>query len=485
MNANVRPSIRLFSDDEISRIIEQALVVLATIGVQVESAEPRSLLQDAGALLHAGRLRIPEALVRTSLASAPERVAVYDRDGALALDLGADRVHFDPGSAALHLFDPTSRRRRTPQTRDLIDLARLVDRLPAYAAQSTAVTPSDVPQELADRQRLYLALKACSKPVVTGTFRTDGFAPMHAMLVAIRGSQEALRQKPLAIFDCCPSPPLRWSELTCHSLIACARAEIPAELISMPITAAAAPVTLREAIVQHCAENLSGIVIHQLASSGAPVIFGGAPSSFDMRNGTTPMGAMETMMLQVGYVQVGKALGLPTHGYAGVSDAKSPDYQGGMESGMGAVLASLAGVNMVSGPGMLDYLLTQSLEKLVLDHEACTMALRLARGIEQREGDAVELIGELVTAGEMLSHSHTLRNHRKELSIPPKWLDRGAYEDWEATGSRTALERARDEVERLLRQELPPLGDDQAKALDGVMAAEAARAGAGASWSAA
>jgi len=74
--------------------------------------------------------------------------------------------------------------------------------------------------------------------------------------------------------------------------------------------------------VQLTAENLSGIVIHQLAHPGSPIIFGGSPAAFDMRKGTTPMGAVETMMIAASYVQVGKHLGLPTHAYMGLSNAK-------------------------------------------------------------------------------------------------------------------------------------------------------------------
>jgi trimethylamine--corrinoid protein Co-methyltransferase len=185
----------------------------------------------------------------------------------------------------------------------------------------------------------------------------------------------------------------------------------------MPLTGATSPVSLREAIVQHCAESLSGVVLHQLVRPGAPIIYGGAPSAFDMRHGTTSMGAIETMMICVGYAQVGKHLRLPTHGYLALSDAKSPDYQAGLESGVGAVLAALAGINMVSGVGILDYILTQSLEKLVLDHEACAMALRLSRGIARSGDDPVELIAEVVRRGEFLSHEH----RRRRSGLGRKW----------------------------------------------------------------
>ena len=76
--------------------------------------------------------------------------------------------------------------------------------------------------------------------------------------------------------------------MTCQNLIDAARAGIPAELVSMPLTGATSPITLAGALVQLTAENLSGITIHQLAHPGAPIIFGGSPAGFDMRKGTTP-----------------------------------------------------------------------------------------------------------------------------------------------------------------------------------------------------
>jgi trimethylamine---corrinoid protein Co-methyltransferase len=478
MSSPWRPTLTLLEPGEPDRIVGEAVRVLEETGVVVESPAGARMLEQAGAPARDGRHRIPERLVRQSLEAVPSSVVLYDVAGRPACDLGGLRVHFDPGSAAIHILDPDTGRRREATTADVVRLVRLVDRLPNYAAQSTALLASDVPRELGDRHRLYLALAHGSKPVITGTFRTDGFAPMRAMLTCVRGSEAALREKPLAVFDCCPSPPLKWSDLTCQSLLDCARAGIPAELVSMPLTGATSPVTLREAVVQHCAESLSGVVLHQLAGPGAPLIWGGAPSAFDMRQGTTPMGAVETMMICVSYAQVGRHLGLPTHGYLGLSDAKLPDYQAGLESGVGAVLAALAGINMISGPGILDYILTQSLEKLVLDHEACGMALRLVRGVGGPAADPVGLIAELARRGEFLSHEHTRRNWRSELSVPSPVIDRLTCGDWEAAGGTAAHERARAEVERLLsRVTEPALPADTLGELRAVMVAEGRRVG--------
>jgi len=475
----IRPRLELFTTDHLEGIVTDALRILETIGVLVENDDARLLLRDAGTKEREGRFALTEDLVHRTLATCPPRIVVCDRDGNQALELGGDAVHFDPGSAALHILDPDTNRRRAPASTDLAHLAWVTQACTNIAAQSTALVPSDVPEPIGDRYRLVVALLNSTKPVVTGTFAKDAFAVMRDLLVTVRGSAQALRAKPLAIFDCCPSPPLKWSDLTCQALIDCARADIPAELVSMPLAGATAPVTLREMVVQHCAENLSGVVIHQLAAPGAPIIWGGSPSAFDMRFGTTPMGAIETMMVDVGYAQVGKRLGLPTHAYMGLSDAKLVDCQSGLESGLGAVLAALGGINMVSGPGMLDFESCQSLEKLLLDNEVCGMALRLIRGIGHGSADqAVELVRQLVELGSLLGHPHTRANFRAELLTAGPVIERRTYEAWESTGGLDAAARARAEVARIVARGNPaPPADPLAEELERVINAEAHRMG--------
>ena len=72
---------------------------------------------------------------------------------------------------------------------------------------------------------------------------------------------------------------------------------------------------------------------------------GGAPSIVDMRSGATPLGAIETAMIDAAYVQVGRFLGLPTHGYLGGTDAKIVDAQAGLETGASVVVGALAGID--------------------------------------------------------------------------------------------------------------------------------------------
>jgi len=451
-----RPKLDIIGNQEAEKILAEAYSILEKVGVLIENKEAMQLLEDAGAKVDIKNQKayFPKSLIETSVKSAPSSITVYNRNGEAALNLEGDNIHFDPGSAALTILDWKTRRQRKPVTQDLIDFSRLTDNLKNLAAQSTGLISSDVPTEIQDRYRLFIALQNSSKPLVTGTFALDAFETMKQLLITVRGSAEKLREKPLAIFDCCPSPPLKWSNLTCQNLIDCAKAGIPAELVSMPLTGATSPGTIAGAVVQHAAECLSGVVIHQLATPGSPIIWGGSPAAFDMRYGTTPMGAIETMMIDSAYTKVGKYLELPTHAYMGLSDSKLLDCQAGFESAMGAIIAALSGVNVISGPGMLDFESCQSLEKLVIDNEICGMALQLVKGVELREGFSEDLYGNIYDGEHFLTSSHTIEWLREEFYFPSEVISRENYHVWETTVGKSAGERAHEKVKDILQQEV-------------------------------
>ncbi|HEY6075022.1 MAG TPA: trimethylamine methyltransferase family protein, partial [Anaerolineales bacterium] len=260
-----------------------------------------------------------------------------------------------------------------------------------------------------------------------------------------------------AVFDVCPSPPLIWSDFGAGNLMALARAGIPAEMVSMPLAGAAAPVTLLGTVTQHAAECLAGIVIHQAACSGAPIVWGGAPAIFDMRKGCTPMAAIETCMIDASYAQVGKSLNIPTHTYLGGSDGKLVDAQAGLESGMTALIGALAGINMISGGGMLDFLACQSPEKLVLDAEAIAMAQRFLEGMKvQTETLATALFEGIQFKGDFLKQRATRDLFALEQYLPGPFIDRDSMRGWQASGGLDAFARARLRVNQLVEAYAPP-----------------------------
>ena len=465
----MQPKLSLLNDELIERIIEEAYQLMLKPGIKVQNAEARQLLAEAGAQVDEETMvvRIPEQIVKNALETVPRQFFLYDYDGNPKVQYGGDAVQFDPGSSGISILIPETLEHKTAETADLLRVIKVAESLPQYDAQSTAIVCHDVPKDIHDLYRLYLVMLYSKKPIVTGAFTNKTVHQMIEMLAIFAGSPENLRKYPRAVFDACPSPPLIWSNFGAGNLISLARAGVPAEIVSMPLAGAAAPVTLLGAVTQHAAECLSGITIHQLACAGSPIVWGGAPSTFDMRKGGTPFGSVETAMIDSSYAQVGKSLGLPTHAYLGATESKVLDMQAGLESGMGAMIGALSGINMISGSGMVDSLLCQSPEKLVIDAEGIAMSKRMLQGMKiQTETLATGFYeGVNFKGGDFLKQKITMQLFREEQHMPGKVIDRDSMRGWKESGSMDTFERAKIRVTEILasykRPELDPEKENQ------------------------
>jgi trimethylamine--corrinoid protein Co-methyltransferase len=192
-----------------------------------------------------------------------------------------------------------------------------------------------------------------------------------------------------------------------------------------------------------------------------------------MRKGATPMGAVETAMLDCSYAQVAKSLGMPTHTYLGATDSKLVDAQAGLESGVTAMIGALSGINMISGAGMLDFLACHSAEKLVIDAEAISMAKRMLTGVNLHTDtlatgfydDDINFKG-----GDFLKQRVTMQLFRTEQHLPSNIIDRDSVRGWKNSGGLDAFGRAKIRVKELLASYLKPTIDEaKEKALHAFM----------------
>jgi trimethylamine--corrinoid protein Co-methyltransferase len=477
----VRPTVRFLADDLIKHIVEEAVNILCELGLEVHNKQILSMLVDhkASVDMDTYHAKLTEDIIQKAIRTAPDSFTLYDVMGNQTHDFSDYNVHFTPGSTALNILDCQTQQMRKPLTSDFIDFSKIIAQLENIASTSTAFVPTDVHEKISDSYRLFLSLLYCEKPVVTGAFTIESFNIMKDLQLAVRQSENELKKKPLTIFSCCPTSPLKWCEVTSQNLIDCARYSIPVEFIAMPLAGFMSPVTLTGTLIQHTVETLSGVVISQLSNPGTPILYGGSPAVFDHRYETTPMGAVETMMIDCAYNEIGKFLNLPTQAYISMSDAKQLDAQAGLESGAGATLAALAGINSVSGPGMIDFESCQSLEKLVLDNEMCGMTFRLIDGITPRDDfPAFPIFRELLEDKHLLAADHTRRHRRKEIFYPGPAIDRANRERWKQQGAVDLNTRLHDEVNKLLETYQPStLPEATKKDLVKLMEEEARRYG--------
>jgi trimethylamine--corrinoid protein Co-methyltransferase len=465
----MRPRLRVVPDALVTPILDEAKRILAEIGVEVRGAELRRRLLEQGLKQartadDAERVLFPPEVVDRAIQTAPRTFQLFDRDGKPYTELGGNKVHFVPGSSGLQMLDHRTGQTRPSNTRDFIEYVRVADGLKHLGYLATAFSTNDIEPQVSDAWRLYLVMMNSLRPVVSGAFTEHGVPRMAEMMQLFRSDKADLVARPMSIFTVTATGFYRYSEDSCQNLLDCAEYGIPVEIVPVTLMGLIAPVTLVGATVMHVADVLAGLTMAQIVKPGTPVLFGGAPATFHMKTAMSPMAAIETLHLNVAYVEVAKHLGLPTQGYMALSEGKFLDAQAGAETFGGALLAAISGINSVSGPGMLDYVLTFSLEKLVFDDELCGQALHFCRDFTVLEDlPTVDLVRHLLSEKHLLTSGHTLSYWPRELYLPGPSFDRINRETWAQAGSMKLEQRVNAEVERLLSAYVSPQTDARAE----------------------
>lgn len=464
----MRPRLNIVSPELISQILDEAKRILSEIGIEVRGAALRQRLLDHGLKQDTAgeRVLFPADVVEWAIEAAPSSFKLYNRQGLPHAELGGDTVHFVPGSSGLQVLDHRTGKTRLANTADFTEYVRLADGLEHIAYLATAFsTNDDIEANVSDAWRLYLCLTNSLKPVVSGAFTEHGVPRMAQMMALFRHNKADLIQRPMSIFTITATGNFRYSEDSCQNLLDCVEWGIPIEIVPVTLMGLIAPVTLVGATVFHTADVLAGLTMAQIVKPGAPVLFGGAPAAFHMKAATSPMIAVEALHLDVAYTAVGKYLNLPTQAYMALSDGKFLDAQAGAETFGSALLAALAGVNSVSGPGMLDYLLVFSLEKLVVDNDLCGQALHFVQQMRPQDDlPTVDLVRQLLNEQHLITAEHTLTHWPQALYLPDGVIDRQNRDNWQKAGSQTLAQRAKAAVNQRLANYTPISTDEKANA---------------------
>jgi trimethylamine---corrinoid protein Co-methyltransferase len=464
----MRPTLNVLTDELIKKILDEAKRIMSETGMEIRGEKLRQRLFDHGLKTDqtGKRILFPADVVESAIASTPNSFTLYDRDGEPHAEIGGNNVHYVPGSSGLKILDHRTGETRLADSTDFVEYARLCDGLEHIAYLATAFsTNKDIESQVSDAWRLYLTLISSKKPVVSGAFGEHGVPRMVAMMQLFRRDRAELIKKPLSIFTITATGNFRYGEDSCQNLLDCVESGIAVEIVPVTLMGLIAPVTLVGALVFHCVDVLTGLTMAQIVKPGAPVLFGGAPATFHMKAASSPMAAIEAQHLNVAYVAIAKSLELPTQAYMALGDGKVLDAQAGGETFSSALLAAIAGVNSVSGPGMLDFVLTFSFPKLVFDNEVCGQALHFIRDIKPLDDlPTADLVEQLMRDDHLITAPHTLKHWPQELYLTDPVIDRSNRETWEENGSPQLYERACEQVDKRLADYTPLETDTAADA---------------------
>jgi trimethylamine--corrinoid protein Co-methyltransferase len=450
---------RPLTESQIEQIHQASLAILARTGVRVDDAESLEIFRAAGEDVDGDRVRLSRARIEASIESAPSKVLLAGRDPANDLHLEDARVYIGTGGAALQVLDLSTGDIRKAVLSDVANVARLVDALEHIHFYLIPVYPTDLPEEQVEINKFYAALSNTTKHVQAGVYTINGIRNVVQMSARIAGGQEALRARPLVSFiTSWMVSPLRFAGDVTQLLIEVCRQRMPVVLSAAPMAGSTAPITLAGMLAQVNAEQLAGLAFTQLVSPGCPVLIGPIPATADMRTGRYLGGSIELGMCNAAITQMAHFYQLPIYNSAGMTDAKLPDIQAGMEKAQSVIQVALAGANFIHhAAGMLEDMSTIAYEQYVIDNELLGMAMRAVGGIEvSSETLALDVIDRVGPGGHFLMDEHTLRHLRSAHHFPGPVFDRRQRQKWAEEGATDTWARAKQIAQRLLGEHRPP-----------------------------
>jgi trimethylamine--corrinoid protein Co-methyltransferase len=468
------PPLEYLDREALERLHHGVMAILETVGSVVHSTRALELLQANGADLDAsGRVLIPERLVLKCLDTAPGRVMIHDRSRNPAMDLSGTHVYFGTGSDCQYILDPATGRPRDFLFGDLVDAVRLSDSLKHIDFIMSMGLAKDLPQGSAF-QRKYLAMvRHSAKPqiLITGP-DLRSLEDIVTMASLVAGGPDSLARHPLFLLLIDPTSPLVHSGDAMEKLLLMARMRLPVVYAPGIMAGASSPVTVAGAVAQAAAEILTGLVVHQLASPGAPFVFGGGMSPMDMKSSQPTYSAPEAMVAQAGLTQLGRSLyGLPTYGFGGCTASKVCDTQAVNEGATYLMMSAWMGTNLVHDVGYMEFGKTYSLELLTLCDETIGQVRRMMEGIPvDDETLALSAVRRVGPGGTFLTDPHTLKHFRENWQ--PDLTDRRTRGTWEKQGATTMEQRAARKIRACLESHRPdPLDPDLDRRLEAVVAA--------------
>lgn len=452
--------------DEVESIHQASLQILEHVGVVLTHPEGREILDGAGARIRGERVHLPPETIERALGQLPEKVSMRGRDGRTAT-LGDGSLHWHNLGGAPEVYEPASGLRRPATIADLRRSARLLDGLENATTVTPFFTPQDVPGPLMSLMMYRHTVPHTVKPI-------HGPGVQNAREVAFIADMAAVVGPPgeMITLGISPISPLDFPDDIVAAIIATARRGITLGPLPCPTAGATAPLSLAGALAQQNAEVLAAIVLAQAANPGVPVYYCGRLAMMDPRSGSSVWGGVELGMVSAATVQIGHHYGLPVNVYGLSTNAPTLDLQNGYERALNAVIPALAGADELSGIGEMEAGVMGSLAQMVIDNEIAASVHRLRRGIKvDRDALAVEVIATVMdTTGNFLSEEHTVRYLRAGELLVTRLAERRSWEEWEAAGRESMLDRAQAEAERLLAEHhVPPLTEEQENALDDII----------------
>ena len=428
----IQPTIRILSDDQKARIHSDALKILSSIGIRVESSRGREIFKKAigsKAAITNDIVHIPPEIIETALKSAPSALDIYNRKGEKCLHLPG-KARFGLGVTTLYYQDPETDELSTFSRKHVETCVRLGDTLASYDFVSTPGILQDVPPHTVDCYTTLEMIAHTTKPLVILVSRTEALSDVLDLLEHLHGD---LSPKPFVIPLMTPITPLFIDAGTFDRMVVAIERGLPIIYVNYGMAGASTPITPYGSLTLLIAEILAGVTLSQLLHEGAPVIAGCLNAFMDMKtmvNFYDP----ESYLLNLACAEMMAFYQIPHYGNSGNAVGWGGDLIAAGHQWMNHVLACLGTTGMAVFVGTVLGSKVFSPKLAVYADEVIEQARLISRGIEV--DDDFSLMSEIAAAGpagNFLSSDLTLKNFRQayfKSAIFPRFT----MEDWQSQG---------------------------------------------------
>jgi len=468
--------ISILDDPEISQINQNTRTVLEEVGVTFPSDKALNIFAEVGADVDFEKnlVKIPADLLEKYLATSPRTYTMAGLRPELDVHIGSgEGTYFYCSGEAPKIVDFETGERRLSLKQDIANHARIADYLPIISLLWPSVSASDK----GATSPLH-GLEACfnnTEKHVESESVMDEISARYAveMAIAIAGSEEKLRDRPILSQLLCCIAPLAQDRGGIEAAMIFAEYGIPVGFMSMPTLGLTAPPYPAGALTLAMAETLSGIMLTQIINPGVGNYISINPGIIDPRTGVYFMGSSIAQMTNVSGVQLAHSNGIPVlacHSFGG-SQYELGNWQAGYENIYSHLLAVMAGADMSFGPsGMYEAVSLLDHPRILFDREILRVIDEITDGVDVNPKTlAFDMIKDMGQRGGYISHKETAKVYR---SIMPR--ESILYEDGKPEGRkwRDPVEVARETISWILENHKPePLPTDVKNEIRKIVAA--------------
>ncbi len=442
---NVRPQMKMLTEEQIHDVHEYTMTLLETTGVRVDSPSAVEMLEKrVGRLNVEGRtVRMPREVVEWAIKSAPRRIQIYDRRGNPQFQIGGeeDRARFGIGVTALFYQEPETDTPVEFQRKHMQDMARVGNKLPLYDLVSTIGICRDVPDYLTDLIGSLEHFANGIKPMVLLCSDEHKFDDVLRMFEHLYGG--TLGEKPFVIPYFNPVSPLVMNAGTVDKMKIAIERGLPVIVSNYSLSGATTPITPAGTIAVLLAELLAGLVIGQLYKEGAPMLLGMLPVYLDMKtlqNFYDP----QSILVSLACAEMMAHYGIPHCGTSGSGTGWGMDLLAAETFWMNTLMMTLTKGGIA--PFIGDTLGSKAVSPLtfIYCHEIIDQALRLSSGL-QLDSPSVGLseIHDVGPGKGFVSAPSTLKNYKTGYYVSrifPRW----SMEKWLEAGQPHAQTRLKE-----------------------------------------